>query len=356
MKLTSITRYVFIGVLFPLLIQFIMYYRFTPNYQPGVFSEAGFRSFYGSSVFKYRIAGTRLQLWLYRRLKSDKTRIPVKENKIYEKRLLALDEQADDLFYLTYYLINAFFSVLLALCLLFLFDRQHLFTLTEPDKSFAVVLVLLMVAVSQFVVTPYDTASYFFEVFSFTVFLKYFRTNNHLYLLATCLLIMSASFFRESSALILSLMAAVYFLVHGLTPQWVRKMIMPCLSFIIVYAGLRIFAPRSAVQISESSKLVENFTLRPSALMGILMAMIIFYLMLNAASSKDNRRLVRIFLLFTLPYGVMVIFAGLLVEFRLWVPLVIGTAMLYKLNLEPLRNHNYLRDLSANHTTDPQPH
>ncbi|MFI5124889.1 MAG: hypothetical protein ACHQDF_06155 [Chitinophagales bacterium] len=356
MKLNAITRYVFIGVLFPLLIQFIMYYRFTPNYQPGIFSEAGFRSFYGSSVFKYRIAGTRLQLWLYQRLKSNKTTIPVKENKIYEKRLLALDEQADDLFYLTYYVINAFFSVLLALGLLYLFDLQHLFTMTDADKSFTVVLVLLMVAVSQFVITPYDTASYFFEVLSFMVFLKYFRTNNRFYFLATCLLIMAATLVRESSALILSLMAGVYFMVHGLAPRWVRKMIIPCFCFIIVYAGLRIFVTGSAVQVSESSKWVENFTLRPSALMGILMAVIIFYLMLKAANNEDNIKLVRIFLLFALPYVVMVIFAGLLVEFRLWVPLIIGTAMLYKLNLKALRNHNYSSDLSANHTTDPQPH
>lgn len=356
MKLTSITRYVLIGILFPLLIQYIMYYRFTPNYQPGVFSENGFRTFYGSSVFKYRIAGTELQLWVYHLLKTNKSAASLKENKIYGKRLLALDDQADDLFYMSYFIINAFFAILLALGLLYLFDSEHLFNMSDSAKCYTTVLLQLMVAVSQFVPTPYDVAGYFFEVFSFGVFLKYFFTHQRIYYIFTCLLIIIATLVRESSALILSLMASVYFMVYGITPSWIKKMVLPCFCFLTAYLSLRIFVNHHSMQMLENSTLFKNFNLKPSTAMGLLMTVIIFYMMLKASVDKDNRNLVTSFLAFSLPYVVMIIFVGILAEIRLWLPLITGTAVLYKLNLKALRNHNYLSDLSANHTTDPQPH
>lgn len=72
------------------------------------------------------------------------------------------------------------------------------------------------------------------------------------------------------------------------------------------------------------------------------MAITIFYMILNVASRPDNRKLVRHFFVISLTYVVMVIFVGLLVELRLWVPLIIGTAMLYKLNLNALSKDNRL--------------
>jgi len=348
-------RYFLIGVLFPLLIQFIMYYRFTPNYQPGIYSESGFRSFYESSVFKYRIAGKTLDLWIYHKLKSSESFRNFKENKIYEKRLLALDPEADSLFYLTYYIINGFFSVLLSLGLLYLYDRPGLYTMSESEKIFSTVLLILVVAITQFVITPYDVAAYSSEVFSFTTFLIYLRTNKWKYLLFTCILIGIATLIRESSALILSLMGAVYLSLFGFSFSWVKKMIFPCLSFIITYIGLRWYVNSASVQISENNKLVENLTFRPSALMGIGMAVIIFYLIRKAAEGM-NKKLLYHFLLLSVPYVVMVIFAGLLVELRLWLPIIVGACVLYKINLQKLGYNKQFSDLSAHHTTDPQPH
>ncbi len=342
MKLTSITRYLLIGVLFPLLIQYVMYYRFTPNYQPGIYSESGFRTFYETSVFKYRVLGRSLHLWLYHQLKTNKSIRNIRENKIYDKRLLALDPNADNLFYLTYYIINGLFSVLLALSLLYLFDRKQLFVMNDADKIFTTTILLLVIAVTQFVITPYDVAAYFFEVLTFIVFLKYLRTNNWWLLLATCVLIMAATLIRESAILILCLMGAVYFTVNGYALWWVKKMIPPCISFFIAYFGLRMCVNSNSIQFSENTKLAENLTFRPSALMGIFMAITIFYMILNVASRPDNRKLVRHFFVISLPYVVMVIFVGLLVELRLWVPLIIGTAMLYKLNLNALSKDNRL--------------
>ncbi len=335
MQLSTFTRYVLIGVLFPLLIQFVMYYRYTPNYQPGIYSENGFRTFFESSVFKYRVAGSAMLYWVYHQLKSHSSEIPFKEDKTYGKRLLALDDQADPLFYLSIYVINAFFAMLFAISMLYLFDRKHFYDLTDSGKSFSTVLVLLMVAVSQFVTTPYDVPAYFFEVISFLAFLKYLQTEKLLYFFASCLLISLATLIRESSAIILCLMAAVYFLNYGLDLKWIKKMILPGMTFILTYFGLHIFVNRqNTVQMVGESKLANNFNLHPTAIMGVLMAVIIVYLMLQAALSPENKKLVRVFLLFTTPYILTIIFVGMLLEFRLWLPLIIGTAMLYKLNLK----------------------
>jgi hypothetical protein len=356
MKLSSVTRYLLIGVLFPLLIQFVMYYRFTPSYQSGVYSETGFRSFFGGSVFKYRVVGSELQLWVYHQLKTKSSKIPFRESNMYGKRLLAMDDHADSLFYMSYFIINAFFAVLLGLALFSLFDRKLWFDMSDSDKSFTVVLIQFIVAVSQFVTTPYDVAGYFFEVMTFAVILNYIVSERPFYLIAGCILIMISTLVRESSALILSLTAAVYFTIYGFSGRWIKTMIFPLLSFISAYIGLRVIVNSHTVQISENNKLAQNFVLRPSAMMGLLIAVIFFYLMLKAPVRKDNIRLVRIFLILGLPYVVMIIFVGILTEFRLWVPLIIGTAILYKLNLKALRNLNYPSDLSANNTTDPQPY
>ncbi len=335
MKLSSITRYLFIGILFPLLIQYVMYYRFTSNYQPNIFSESGFRTFYENSVFKYRVLGRELHLWLYHKLKERKSLQNMKEGKIYEKRLFALDPNADPVFYMTYYIINGVFAMLLALGLLYLFDHQAWFNMNETDKIFTTVILTLIIAITQFVPTPYDMPAYFFEVITFTVFLKYLRSNNNwLLLLVTCALIFAATLIRESAVLILSLMAAIYFTVNGLNWNWIKKMMLPVASFFVAYIGLRMYVNSTTVQISENSKLSQNLSLRPSAMLGIFIAVIIFYLLFKAATTAENKKLVRNFIVFTLPYVVMIFFIGLLIEFRLWVPLMIGTAMLYRLNLK----------------------
>ena len=111
-------RYLVIGILLPLFVQYVFYFRFTGNYMTNVFSEKSFTSFYEKNVFKYRVLGKELHLWLYHQLKGNENIKNLKENKAYEKRLNPLDKQPDKYFYLTYFLIAAIFTILTSCMLL----------------------------------------------------------------------------------------------------------------------------------------------------------------------------------------------------------------------------------------------
>ena len=129
-------RYLVIGILLPLFVQYIFYFRFTGNYMTNVFSEKSFSSFYESNVFRYRVLGRELHLWLYQQLKGNENIKNIKENIAYEKRLNPLDKQADNYFYLTYFLIAVIFTVLAACSLLYLFDTAPIFTISHQIKNF----------------------------------------------------------------------------------------------------------------------------------------------------------------------------------------------------------------------------
>src|SRR6185503_4063025 len=94
-KRSTVLRYLVIGIILPFFIQYVFYYRFTGNYMINVFSEKGFTTFYGNNVFRYRVVGRSLHLWLYHKLQGNEKIKSLKENATYDKRLTALDDEAD---------------------------------------------------------------------------------------------------------------------------------------------------------------------------------------------------------------------------------------------------------------------
>src|SRR5919107_370445 len=88
-------RYLIIGVILPFFIQYVIFFRFTGNYMVNVFSEKSFTEFYGQNVFRYRILGKNFHLWLYHTLQGTSNVDQMKANDVYDKRLTALDPNAD---------------------------------------------------------------------------------------------------------------------------------------------------------------------------------------------------------------------------------------------------------------------
>src|SRR3954463_1757047 len=145
-----ILRYLVIGIILPFLIQYVFYFRFTGNYMINVFSEKGFSTFYGTNVFRYRVVGRNLHLWLYHKLQSNAKIKSLKENATYDKRLTALDDEANTTFYLTYFITATIFTIFTALALLYLFDTAQLYDMTDSRKIFTVSALLLLIGFTQF--------------------------------------------------------------------------------------------------------------------------------------------------------------------------------------------------------------
>jgi len=341
----KILRYLFIGVLFPLLVQYVFYFQFTSNYTQDLFSEKSFTKFYGSQVYKSRQLGKQIHLWVYHRLASWDKMKNYGSNSYNRERLLHLDKNADVVFYLTYFFIAAFFSVLTSLLTLYLFDDKNLFPLTQNLKDLLVYFLVLLIGFTQFVVTPYDAIGYFFEALGMLLFLKYLRTKNLLLYIGLLITIVLATVNRETSLIILSFMTAIYFSQNGLKKDWIQQMILPVLCFAIPYLILKLL-PGEESSFTNESQFSINFNItNPYSLMGLSFAAFVIYFMWNL--SVANRRLIKSFLFFSLPYIIIILIVGLLLEYRLWMPLLQGALVLAFLELPVRKNDGKFQTVST---------
>lgn len=340
----KIIRYFFIAILFPLLVHYVFYYQLTTNYTKDAFSEQGFRNIYDTKVYKSRQLGKQLHLWVYSKLSSVSKMKSIQEKKDDEanplntKRLAFMDANADPVFYFTYFLIAVFFTVLTALLLLYTLDDPKLFNLSQSFRDLIVLFFILVVGFTQFVVTPYDTVGYFFQAAGMLLFLKYFTTNNSIYFAGLLLTIAMATFNRETSLLILSFMAAVYYFIYRLNPVWIKKMILPVLCFIVPYLYLKLFQGGGAA-FTDENKLAVNLDIRNSyAIRGLAFSAFILYFIL-VTINRHKSPLVKFFLFFALPYLIIIHAVGVMIEYRLWLPVLEGAivlALIQPTSLQPV--------------------
>ena len=334
-----ILRYLVIGIILPFFIQYVFYFRFTGNYMINVFSEKNFTAFYGSNVFRYRVVGRNLHLWLYHKLESNEKIKKLKENDTYDKRLTALDADADNTFYLTYFIVAAIFTILTALALLYLFDTAQLYELTEPRKIFITSALVLLIGFTQFVITPYDTIGYFLLVVTGLFFIKFLHTRHWAYMVLLNAAIIVATLNRESALVSLSFMAAVYFSYYGFNLRWIRFMIIPVACYLLTWVGLRLyFSNAGPGVVTEGLKFWRNLNIfKASNMMGFLFAIITFYFVLNISDKPANRKLIWNFILMASPYILMIPVIGIMIEVRLWMPIILGSVLLSQVNFAAIR-------------------
>jgi hypothetical protein len=274
---------------------------------------------------------------LYKKLSSQQKIKSLKENSTYDKRLTALDDNADETFYLTYFIIAAVFTVFTALALLYLFDTAPVNPMSPPQKIFITASLVLLIGFTQFVVTPYDTIGYFLLVAGALFFFKYLQTRKLIHFVLVNALIIIATLNRESALLTLSLMAAIYFSQYGFNMRWLKFMIIPVLCYLVTWMVLRLLFKSEDV-LTEGIKFWSNLNLRKASnLMGFLFAAITFYLVSNLTENAANKKLVKNFLLMSLPYILMIPVIGIMIEVRLWMPIILGAVLISQFNPAAIR-------------------
>jgi hypothetical protein len=328
----KLLRYFFIGVLLPLLVQYVCYYQFTTNYTTNAFSKESFSRMYNTSVYKSRIIGKELQLWTYEQLnkigKVQNIRNAAENDLMMnKKRLQFMDPSSDPVFYLSYFVLATVFTILTSLILLLIFDIRQLFPGDIKYYDLLVCFFILLTGLTQFVITPYDNPGYFFMAVAMLLFLKYFATGKSFYFIILLLTIAIATFNRETSLLILAFMAAVFYSEEGLQLSWIKKMILPVLFFVLPYLFLKFFFS-GGTDLTEESKLSVNLDIRNSyAIRGLAFGAFLLYFMLYILN-RNRKRLVLYFLIFSLPYLIIIHVVGVMIEYRLWMPVVLGAVVL----------------------------
>jgi hypothetical protein len=342
-------RYLIIGVLLPVFVQYVIYFRFTSNYMVNVFSEKNFKESYDHNIFRYRVLGKTAHLWLYKQLASSAKTKAIQADPLYKKRLTALDPDADPTFFLTYFILSTVFTTLSALALLYVFDSGMLIEMTELKKISFVSAFVMLSGFLEFVITPYDSITYFFIIISSLLFWMFLHTKNRLYFILLNLVIIASTLNHESSMITLSLIMAIYFTHYGFHLKWLRFVIIPILCYLLTWIGLRIYIHDSEPGVvTEGLKLSANF-FELSGIIGFIFPVIAFYFLSKLSENPINKKTVRNFYLMASPYIIMIPLIGKTIESRLWMPVIIGAILLSQIDYSTIRFTKITERKNASH-------
>jgi hypothetical protein len=311
-----------LGILIPALLGIFTYVGFFTNYTCCVFSQAGFEQQYlDSSIYRFRILGSHLLLWTYEQIKL----WPLADFAPYALKIL--DKNGDAHFYYAYFFMNTFFLCLTCITLVVSLSRY-----ATNNNFLHIDLPILFLAVfmsfSQFVITPYDTLSYFFLALAMSVTLHpapSWRSNTVL-----GLVVVLATLTRETAALIL----AFYFAVHykDIVKKPVTRffntrqltLLLVTVLFISTYWILR-WKLGMEDATHKHFRLFRNFSDDPLPIVGT-----IFFPALLCLFFTDNtaRKTLKRFLLASTPYWLAMLFFAYPWEIRLWVPVILAMVFL----------------------------
>jgi len=312
-KLEKRIRELAVCVLFPVIASYVVYFGFNTNYTRGVFHEEGFRRQYESGIYKYRILGRYAFLMVVEF---------VENNSFVSEKMLTLcggvpepvtvmDEDCTSPYYLTYFLVNTIFLVVTSILLYIIFKAG--------TSSHGCVLTLFLtsaIALSQYVVSPYDTISYALLSGAILLILRPMKRNT----LWLAVLLALATLVRESSALILSFyFAHNHNKVRNRDRKAISELIILSLEYILIYACLRLVLGTENALVQHVH--IESNLTWPRSLMGLLALLTISYISVSGCQKKTAS----VFFLFAaLPYIIITLIAADVWEIRLWIPVWMG--------------------------------
>jgi hypothetical protein len=201
------------------------------------------------------------------------------------------------------------------------------FIATNSEKFLIITLAVFTIALTQFVIVPYDISSYFFLMIFFFILIKQLENTNVKNMIWLVLLIAISTLNRESSAISISLAATLLYSKFKLKKKSIFPVMVLGITFLIVYLGMRFF--NKSFSTNDGNLLAENLS-QPKNILGALFWMVFFVLTLILAKDKVAIRNILIFHLLSIPYIFMCIYSGILYEIRLYVPLFLTSIFLAK--------------------------
>lgn len=323
---------IFISTLLAVVASYTVYFGYTTNYTIHAFSPTSFKNQYDHGVYKYRILSKKILLF------TDKALGDSYPDDKAERRLLIMDTIASERFYYAYYYVNTFFLILVSIVLVLLLDMKGSLKMNNGEKHLVLFLVPLLICLTQYVVCPYDISSYFFQLLVIFIYLKYSNRYYRLTLFLVCFLLVLATLNRESSALTVSFLVLLTLCKFGITKRSILFNTLIITSFLATYFSLRYYITEINEQKTQNDYLSYNLFFFPQNL-GIIFWVVFFYLSIVIANSQDNKIMIIIYHLASLPYIWICFHAGYLWETRLYIPLFLGSLCFSKLDMSGFRFH-----------------
>ena len=300
-----------------------VYFAFGNIYSSKILNYQSFQEQFNSGIYQYRILSGHFLVWIYDFLGTMNLNYDV-------FKLKFLNPDSEPQMFLSFYVLNTFFTVLSAVMMVLITETKNFVATTDSEKILITAAGIFTIALTQFVIVPYDVSSYFFMLLFFYFLLRYLEKNNSLNLIILAAIIIISTLNRESSALSISLAATLLYSKFGIKKESIVPVAVVGITFVAVYLGMRFV--NQSFSTNDGSLLTENFT-QPKNFLGILFWAVFFVFSLMISNGRRNIKNIVLFHIWAIPYIIMCFYTGILYEARLYVPLFLTSLILSKINV-----------------------
>lgn len=304
-------------MLLAFIVNSFVYFSFVNSYSSSILNVQNFQEQFHSGIYQHRVLSSYFLIWIYDILSTLNI-----DYQIY--KLKFLNPESESQMYLSFYILNTIFIVLTAAMLVLITEAKS-FISTHSEKILITTVAIFSIALSQFVVLPYDVSSYFFLLLFFYFLLQYLEKNSVSNLIILILIILISSLNRETAALSISLSATLLITKFGGSRESILPILLLVASFLSVYIGLRLISETFTT--NDGDLLLQNFS-EPKNILGILFWLLFFTLTMILSKTKKGQKMILYFHLFSFPYILMCIYSGIMYEIRLYIPLFLVALIL----------------------------
>lgn len=324
MKLNLFSKIIF-ALLLAFTVNTFVYFGFANIYSSTILNYDNFQEQFHSGIYQYRILSGYFLIWIYDAL----TYLNL-DYQIFKLKFLHPDSEPQ--MYLSFYILNTIFIMLSAAMMVLITESKN-FIATNSEKLLITTVAIFSIALSQFVIVPYDVSSYFLLLVFFYFLLRYLEKQSISILVPLSIIIIVSTLNRESSALSLSLAATLLYSKFGLKKKTILPIAILGVIFIGVYFGLRLMSENFTT--NDGNLFIQNFT-EPKNILGILFWLVFFVFTLMLAKDKKARKNILLFHLLSFPYLILCFYTGILYEIRLYIPLFLNSIYLSKIELSTI--------------------
>ncbi len=306
-------------IAFAFILQVIIYFGFDSAY----FSYKSLHQlpdFYGNDIYRYRIFSTEL-------LNSFVNMISPLLNQLREVDFLqGIFSTSGTNFYIAFFLFNTVFFLATLFAFIYVLKMKSFASVSSEKKYFLTVFIILILSISKYVMTPYDDISYFFLILGFQLSYSYINNPKIKTLILFSILIFISTLNRETSALNLSFFAALLLSSNAVTFNQIKKItptiLMPIAAFLLAYVGVRIY-------FEEAQMIQDNYWINNLSGFKNILGIVFFIVCLKIIwEFGKNNFANQLFLLLCAPYFFVIFMGGILWEFRLFIPVILGVSFL----------------------------
>jgi len=317
----KINGFLFVIIL-PFLLYFMSYYGFESSYTRLKTSERP-PDFLFHSVYAYRVIPNYISVKM-----TDFMEYLILYKCSFIKDFLSKNGTP---FYHGLFLINSFFFMLCSVIF------NTLLKLNPSDfisdirvRRMIHLLSVFFIVITQYAPTNCDTIALFCYLSGVYLTFKYYLTGNPKFYIFLVILIAISTFVRETACLNIAFFAAVFICLSEIKLLRLRSVlpVIPLIfGFIIPYLGLRQMIANEEITFVEGFYINRNFT-SPFNLAGLLFACIIMYFIYRLCAEAFNKKVIKKYLFFSLPYLFMITMVGLFWEIRLFLPIILTCVMI----------------------------